>query len=151
MTTTFQSRELVRDELAALFVADGSYQETYGYAPSVNEIMGKTPVLVIRSRGTSQGFEGVWNNPVTYRFSFASWVLATSEPDNWTSANAEDKLDELDKVIRQVIRDNVSLTNATNLRFEPGFSQVVDLTPEGVPYIVETRFILADLPSGAMS
>ena len=104
MTTTFTSRELVRDELAALFVANGSWQEVYQYHPSVNEIENKTPFLVIRSAGTQQEMANLWTNKTTYRFAIISYVLAYSASDNWTSANAEDKLDELDKAIRQVIR-----------------------------------------------
>lgn len=149
MTTTFQSRKLVRDELVTLFAANGSWQEVYGYFPSAALAAGRTPVLMIRSRGTRQDMAGVWINPASYRFLLSSFVLAYSSSDSWTSANAEDKLDELDKVLRQVIRDNVgSLTYADNLRFEEGFSDVSDIDLGGNPYIVETRAILVDLPSG---
>jgi hypothetical protein len=143
--TTFSSRELVRDELVVLFVANGSWQEVYGYFPSVSEMEGKTPILIIRSRGTEQDMAGLDTNPAVYRFLLSSWVLAYSESDSWTSANAEDKLDELDKTVRQIIRDNAgSLTNGDVIRFEAGQSQVDDMIIEGLPYIVETRAILVN-------
>jgi len=149
--TTFQSREAVRDELGTLFTADGSWQEVYNHFPSVDEIKGKTPVLIIRSRGTQQDMANLNTNPATYRLLLSSWVLAYSSSDGWTSANAEDKLDELDKVLRQVIRDNAGGgSNADLYRFEPGMSQVDDVIIEGIPYIVETRAILVDLVNGAI-
>lgn len=151
MVTTFTSRELVRDELVTLFVANGSWQEVYGYAPSVDELSGKTPILVIRSRGTIQNFANLETNPVTYRFVISSAVLAYSASDSWNSANAEDKLDELDKVVRQVIRNNAgSLTYGVNMRFETAVSEVSDPIREGLPYILESRFVLVDLPRGAI-
>jgi hypothetical protein len=152
MTTTFQSRELVRDELAALFVANGTWQAVYGYRPSVKEVLGKTPVLVIRSRGTQQDMAGLYTNPATYRFSLQSWVLASSETDaTVTSAIAEDELDTLDKTLRQVIRTNAgSLANADNIRFEESPSEVVDIVAEGLSYMIETRFILVELHGGSV-
>ena len=149
--TTFQSREAVRDELGTLFTSAGNWQEVYNHFPSVDEMKGKTPILIIRSRGTDQDMANLNTNPATYRFLLSSWVLAFSDSDSWTSANAEDKLDELDKVLRQVIRDNAGGgSNADLYRFEAGLSQVDDVIIEGMPYIVETRAILADLVNGAI-
>ena len=153
MTTTFLSREAVRDELATLFTADGSWQSVFKFFPGLDAIKGRTPVLIIISRGTEQGMAGLETNPTTYRFLLSSWVLAFSplSADNWTSTDAEDKKDELDMKLRQVIRDNAGGgTNADLYRFEPGFSQVDDVIIEGVPYVVETRAILAGLKRGAI-
>lgn len=151
MTTTFQSRELVRDELAALFVADGSWQEVYQYWPGTNEIAGKTPVLIIRSRGTRQDMAGVFTNPASYRFLVSSWTIAYSSAASITSSSAEDTLDTLDKTLRQIVRDNAgSLTNGDLIRFEEGYSEVIDVVAENLPYIVETRAILVDLVAGAV-
>ena len=152
MTTTFQSRELVRDELVTLFTANNSWQNVYGYFPSANEIVGKTPILVILSAGTRQDMAGVWSNPSSYRFRCLSFVLADSDSDNWTSANAEDKLDDLDRAFRQVIRTNMgSLTNADLLRFDEAYSERVDVDLGGKPYIREERNIIADLHKGTMT
>jgi len=152
MTTTFQSREAVRDELVTLFTNNGSWQEVYGYAPDLNEIIGKTPVLMVRSRGTAQDMAGDETNPASYQFAITTWVLAYSEDGNWTSANAEDKIDELDKVVRQVIRNNAGGgSNADQYRFDPAQSEVRDVILQGgVPYMVESRLIYADLPRGAV-
>lgn len=148
--TNFQSRELVRDELVTLFAATGKWAEVYGYFPAVTEVAGKSPVLIIRSRGTQQRMAGRVTNPASYRFLLSSFVLAYTDNGTWSSADAEDKLDELDTEIRQVIRDNANLTNADVLRFDEGGSQVIDTIIEGQPYIVETRTIIAELVRGAV-
>ena len=150
MVTSFTSRELVRDELVALFTSNNSWQEVYGYFPSVNEVANKTPFLVITSSGTIQSFGGMETNKVSYRFTLSSWVLAYSASDNWTSANAEDKLDDLDKVLRQVIRNNMgSLTYANLLRFDGG-SEVRRVEFENMPYLLEARTLIADVIRGAI-
>lgn len=151
MTTTFQSRELIRDELVALFVANGSWQNVYGYRPPITEFKGKTPLLTIRSGGTEQDMAGLDLNPTSHSFLISSYVLAYSAADSWTSAMAEDKLDELGQLVRQVIRNNTgTLTNADLLRFAPAGSQIVDIEIQSVPYIRESREIFADLKKGTM-
>lgn len=152
MTTQFTSRELVRDELVSKFVANGAWQAVYGYFPATKTFVGRSPILIIRSRGTSQDMAGEFTNPSSYRFLISSWVIAGSPTDtSITSAIAEDELDNLDKIVRQVIRDNAGgMTTANLLRFEAGQSQVDDIIIEGNPYIVETRAIYADLVKGAI-
>jgi hypothetical protein len=151
MTTTFQDPELVRDELVALFIADGSWQQVYGYMPAGSELVGLSRFLVIRRRGTLQQSSGQWTNPVDYRFAITSFVLAYSDIDSWTSAQAEDKLDELDQKIRQIIRTNMGdFTNCDIIAIEDSFSEVRDITIENKPYIAEARFVIAKLVNGAV-
>jgi hypothetical protein len=155
MVTTFQSRKLVRDELVALFIASGFWtvsavNNVYGYFPSANEIGGKSPLLVILSDGTRQEMSGAWSNKASYAFRCITLVLADSDSDSWTSANAEDRLDELDRAFRQVIRSAASLTNADSLRFDEGYSERIDVNLGGKPYIREERRIFADVIKGTM-
>lgn len=150
MVTQFTSRELVRDELVSKFVANGAWVGVYGYEPSVDEVKGTSPFLIIRSRGTSQDMSGEFTNKTGYRFTVSSWVVASSPTDNTiTSAIAEDELDNLDKIVRQVIRDNAGgMTTSDYLAFEDGVSQVSDVIVNGLPYMVETRAIFAYLNKG---
>lgn len=151
MVTTFTSRELVRDELKALFVANASWAQVFSNGAALRDFLGQSPLLMIRSRGTSQVFATLDTNPATYRFLISSWVLAYRASDNWDNTEAEDKLDELDKTVRQIIRNNAgSMTYANVLSFEEGPSQVDDIIIEGLGYIVETRAVLAYLPRGAI-
>jgi hypothetical protein len=144
MTTTFQSRELVRDELVALFQANNTWNNVYGYFPSSVELVGKTPVLVIRSRGTRQNMAGAWTNPASYRFILTNFVAIA------TSTVAEDELDTLDMTLRQVIRNNAGLiTTGDNLRFGDEYSDVSDVDIGGKFYLLETHTIYVDLPSGS--
>ncbi len=150
MPTTFTSRELVRDELVSKFVANGSWQEVYGYHPSLDEIENKTPFLVIRSAGTQQDMANEWTNKAIYRFAIISYVIAYRASDNWTSALAEDKIDDLDKVVRQVIRNNAgSMTTCDDLLLDNGMSQPQDVLLEAIPYIRESRFVTAYLQAGS--
>jgi len=150
MTTTFQSRELVRDELVALFVANGSWQDVYAYFPSVNAFSGLSPILIVRGAGSSVAMEGLNTNPVEYRLSISSWVIAYVASEQ-TSAQSEDLVDTLDTTVRQVIRNNAGrLTNADSLRFEGGFSSKQDVVIEGLPYMAETRFVIARLNAGSV-
>lgn len=149
--TTFPSREVARDALAALFVADGSWKAVYPYGAAGRVIAeGNSPALIIRSRGTRQEMANLNTNPRSYRISLQSWILATSNVtgDSWTSDEAEDALDLLDQKLCQIIRDNVQNAAWDNIRFASEYSDVVDLNP-AVPYIVETRFIYVDLKNGA--
>ena len=148
--TTFQDRKLVRDDIVALFVADGSWQDVYGYMPAP-EAFTRSPVLVIRSAGTEQNMEGENTNPTGYRFICESYVVAFTEQDaTWTSELAEDEQDNLDMVFRQVVRDNAGgTTNANLLLFEGGFSSIKDVAIGRVSYSVESHGIIARLPRGA--
>lgn len=151
--TTFTSRELVRDELVSKFVANGAWQNVYGYRPAIKEILGKTPFLVIVSQGRATRFETQSVSPTIYRFQLFNFVLAYSEnpADNYSSNDAEDALDTLDKTITQIIWDNRGdMTTANVLSLDDGGSERTDLTPEGVPYIRERYTILAFLAKGAI-
>lgn len=151
MTTTFKTRELVRDELVALFVANGSWQDVYGYKAANTEISGRSPVLTLVATGTRQRFENLDTNPASYRFEIINYVMSSSDSDaSVTTSVAEDELDNLDKVIRQIIRNNAgSLTNASNLYFDDNYSNVERGAIGNTPYIRETYVIFADLPGGA--
>ena len=151
MVTTFTTRELCRDELVSKFVTNASWQNVYGYFPAASELVGKTPVLLVLSDGTLQRFANLETNPVSYQFLLINFVLADSDSDSWTPALASDNLDDLDRAIRQLIRDNAgSLTTATNLRFADGFSQRRDMNVGGKPYMTETYTVIADLARGAI-
>lgn len=150
MTTTFVSRELVRDELVALFVAAANWKAVYGYMPAFTTISGRTPILTILSAGTRQEFANLFTNPASYRFEITNYVKSSSETDATVlSADAQDELDDLDRAIRQVIRNNVQLTNASNLRFDDNYSSIERGALGNVPYVRESYIIYADLPNGA--
>jgi hypothetical protein len=150
MTTVFQSRKLVRDEIVSLFVATGAFQDVFSYWPSSDDILAKNPLLLVRSGGTSQSFEGQDNNPTEYAFELTVFVNASESAQS--SSSAEDQLDALDLVIRQVIRDNAGgSTNADMYKFDVGTSTVGDFILNGsISYIREVRTMIARLNRGAI-
>lgn len=147
--TTFQNRKTAVDALYTIFNATTAWQEIYKYFPSEDEVLGKNPFLIIRGRGTGQVMASEHVNPRTYRVIIASYVLATSVPDNWTSLNAEEKTHDLDLLVCQTLRDNVSNNAWDNIRFDEAISQVDDIMIESLPYIREMRTIFIELANGA--
>jgi hypothetical protein len=155
MTTTFTSRELVRDALVALFVANGSWSiggvdNVYGYSPGYTVISGRSPVLTILSGGTRQQFQAAFTNKASYRFEITNYVVSGSESDaTVVSSTAQDEGDTLDKTIRQIIRDNASGATYDNLRFDDNFSNVERGAIGNKPYVRETYIVIADLSAGS--
>ncbi len=152
MTTTFVSRKPIRDGLVALLIASGGWQKVFGYIPTEDEIDGQEPLLVIMSAGTEQEMDTIALNPSEYIFSFTSMILMddTDVGGSYDSQDTEDKLDELDQKLRQVIRDNaVGAGLADQLNFVGGASQTDTITLYDVLYRTETRAILARHESGS--
>ena len=149
--TTFQSRKLVRDELVALFVADGSWQDVWGYFPGVDAFQGRSPLLTITSGGTTQTSESLHVNPTQYQFLITTYVLSYRASDNWFATDAMDTLDALDLKVRQIIRDNMGGgTNADWYQFDTALSQITSAkTFEGLVYEIEARGMFVGLASGA--
>ena len=152
MATTFISREISRDALVTLFTADGSWQKVFGYFPTENDIKGQDPFLVIISAGTDQDMNSISMNPTKYMFAFTSFILMDDSDSGgtWTNQNTEDKLDELDKKFRQIVRDNptVGSNPSALLKFADGQSQTDTITLYGVLYRTEMWILTAALPSG---
>lgn len=150
--TTFTNRKLIIDELRTLAIADGSWQDVYDYVPNTDDLQGKTPVLVILSIGTRRDMAGLNTNPTSHLLEISSWVLGFSQrtADAWSAEDAENKAHELEMKLSQLIRDNAGGgTNADSYEFDTAFSSIDRITFEGVPYIVETRRIVANQFNGA--
>lgn len=149
--TTYQDRTLIRDELVTLFENTGEWVAVYGYYPAADVLVNTSPVLLITDGGTRQTQAGASTNPTAHRFILTTFVLAYDEASNWSNADAMDRLAKLDMVVRQTIRDNVSLTNADNIELDGGFSSISSVPlAGGVPYLTESRTVTAYLHRGAV-
>ena len=148
--TTFANRKTAIDALATIFASTSAWQEIYKYFPSVNELLGKSPFLIMRARGSSNRMVGQNTNPRSYRVIVASYVLAYSASDNWSSLNAEEKVHDLEVLFAQTIRDNVANAAWDNIRFDEGYSDVTDMMIESLPYIREMFTVYIDLKKGSM-
>lgn len=150
--TIFVTRKTIRDGLVALFTANDSWEVVYGYIPKVTTIDGKSPLLVITSAGTDQSMAGLNTNPAEYTFTFVSFVRMDDSVSGgtWSEDDAEDKLDELDTVFRQVVRDNAGGGSfADSLMFADTQSRTDYAMIDGVGYRTEEWILTAHHYSGA--
>lgn len=131
------NRETVRDALVTLFgslVDDGIVQEVVGHR--VSDPQGKTPIVAVLSDGTERivfTFQG--SRPV-FHLVVQSLVLA-EEATGYTAANAEDKLDLVEKSITDLVDANRRTTSWEDIRQEDR-GQVLDVTIGGHAYLLET-------------
>ncbi len=142
--TTYTSRETVRDALQVIFDADATWQDVFGYEPKT--LGGHTPVMTITSAGTDYEELSAGVNPTDFRFRLRSYVLVEdqNDPDAWGPDEAEDKLDEIDKLTREVIRDNTP-TGSYGISREDGFSSPSWIAEKGLLYRFEDVFVIAHI------
>ena len=150
MVTQFDSREVSRDGLVALFVAEGSWQKVFPYQPTELEIDGQWPLMIINSVSTLQEMQGESLNPTTFTFIVTSFV-PTKDNVAWETDDAADLVDELDQATRQIVRDNVAAGVFANIiTFVPTPSNVSIVELHGVNYLAEMRLIEVRLVSGSL-
>jgi len=144
MASTYVSREVTRDALVALFDANAIWNAVYGYVPKATTLDGKWPLLVVTSAGTRQDMLSISNNPTYYTFACVSFVLMDDEA-SWNEDDAEDKIDEIDKIFRQIIRDNASGNAfAHSVRFADTQSRTDYMMLDGRGYRTEQWMIVTE-------
>ena len=150
MATTFKNPKLVRDELVAFFLADGSWQEVLGFFSGTDAIQSITPVMIIRAATISVNFEGEFNNPTEHTFTLQTWILASTKDGAWTSSEAEDLMYDLVTTTLQVIRDNAGGgVNADLYRMDTAPITIADTIADGETYIVTTATVISEFSTGA--
>lgn len=151
--TTFTSRETIRDAIHALFsgYAPATFKAVYKNWPNVGEAKAQSPVLMITSSGTGREMKGLNTNPTKFRILITVLVKSSDPSDaSFTRATAMDKIDTLDALVAQTIRDNAGNGNWSAINFEEGLTTVENIIFEGLPYMVETHPVLVYLPRGAI-
>lgn len=136
------NRETVRDALATLLTsaltgAGKPGQAVYGY--KVGDFQGQSPVTLVMSAG-SQRSELTYSTEFDNMFYLVieNWVLYADTAGSWTEANAEDRLDLLEKSIADVFAANYSHSSGTwdRISFD-GRSQIIEVVQAGKAYLVE--------------
>jgi hypothetical protein len=136
--TTLLSRKTARDALVVLFEATGLWEDVFGYVPKDSAVKGRSPIMFITSFGTDQTMSGQQLNQATYTYTVWSMVLSSTPDETQTESMAEDDLDNLDREVRQVVRDNSNqLGSNLVLGFSDGRSRTFFLPIGGEKYIVE--------------
>lgn len=154
--TNFQSRKTIRDAIAALYTpykSDDASQplyEVYNHRPSPTEVIGFSPLLYVTSAGTERRFKNLNTNPSKHHFLISVMVMEYDRDASpqWFSEDAEDKLDDLEELVSQVVRDNVQTVDWAVMEFVEGLSSVESRLIEGQLYIVETRTVKTFAPNG---
>lgn len=142
MTYTAHSRKTVRDAFVALLAAKlvGTglpAQAVYGYLPSNTQ--GQWPILVVRSAGSRRrpGMRSHADFHDEFRLEVLILVHDADTSINWTDANVEDKLDQLEAALAEVVADNRITNDWFFLDFEDSFSRVFMLALGGEAYVAE--------------
>lgn len=137
---TAVNRETCRDALAALLEAElvtnlGIVQAVYGY--KVGDPQGQSPIVAVLSVGSDRQGVSFGENSAAFFFEIQIWVLYSDPDASWTEADAEDRLDLIEKEIGEVIEDNHDTVQWTAVDYA-GRSVVADVTAlGGAAYILE--------------
>lgn len=137
------NRETSRDALATLL--EDELVTNLGivaavYNRKVDDPQGQSPIVCVLSAGTARiplTFQG---SKAEHLFEVQTWVLY-ADPDAtpaWTEADAEDRLDLIEKEIAEIVDDyGANQTNWIAMDYE-GRSVIADIvTLGGVSYVVE--------------
>lgn len=103
------NRETVRDALTSLLttalVGTGKpCQAVYGY--QVADFQGLTPVVAVSSAGSAHPHMTHQGNRATLYFNIYIFVLYSDANTGWTEADAEDRLDLIEKTIAETLEAN---------------------------------------------
>lgn len=152
--TTFISPQATREAIAALYTAySGSGQpleRVFSNWPKVGEAKGLSPFLMVVDDFTEQDMAGLNTNPTQFGFVIAVFVLSGSPTDTTINrADAADELGNINRLIRQVIRDNAGNANWDSIRFE-GRATVKNINFEDLPYMIQDFHVVTKLAHGAI-
>jgi len=128
------NRETVRDALTALLTAglSGIAQEVVGHR--VSDPAGKTPVVAVLSGGSLRERLTFQGTRPTFYLTIQVLVLA-EDATGYTEADAEDKLDLLEKTIAGILESNWRTASWSGLTWER--SEVLDVAIGGHAYYLE--------------
>lgn len=129
-------RKLIAGLLSSALVGTGlPVQACYDY--QIGDFGGQSPVVVVSSRGGGYSdltFQGT--NPV-FEYNVHVFVLYATEDGTWTESNAEDTLDDIEALIRQVLENNKKPTMGWESITLAGMSQTDSITIGGIEYRTE--------------
>ena len=140
---TQQNREAVRDQLATLLnaklvAADSIVQAVYNYRTS--DFAGLSPVVIVSSGGSNRELISGMPQPGVRNavFLLTVHVFVRYAATDWTEAQAEDRLDLIERTIVGVLDDNARVTDVWNAIDYQADSVRDDLEIGGKMYIRET-------------
>ena len=146
---TLTSRETVRDGLATLLgtlAGDGNpVQSVTGHGLSA---LDEVSHIVVMSSGSTRAPGTHGHNWSIMYLTVQGWVLYTDQGD-WGRDDAEDKLDEIEKEIADLLETNRYYSGYWDMIEYDGRSRVSEVTTvTGLPYLVETIPLRMELLNG---
>lgn len=137
------SRKTVRKELAALLsndlVGSGKLAQAV-YAYRVGDFEGQSPVVVVSSGGTLRQPWTMQGTMPVYHLEVDIFVLYANEAGTWTEENAEDRLDDIEQAIAEVIEKH-QVNQCWDALTQTEMSERTDLEIGGVEYIHEMMVV----------
>lgn len=135
------SRKTVRDALSALLSAGltGSgnpAQAVYGYLKS--DFEGQSPVVLVQSgpiQRSTPTVTDVWDNLI--RLNVLVWVMDADAASGWTDEDVDNKADEVEAAIADIIIANEKTDNWNNITYADVPTNIVRVTIGSTPYVVE--------------
>jgi len=132
------SRKEAREALAALLEAARAAENLAVKTVADSKqtaLEGITPLITVLGRGSRRAPLTTRGNQAIFEFIVQVWVLRKG--DNWTLAEAEDALDEIEAGIATVYEDNSGTGNWVILEYADP-TMIAEAKVAGVPYYVET-------------
>lgn len=135
------NRETIRDALATLLSAGltgagNPVQAVYGYLKS--DFEGQSPVVIVQSGPIRRGTPTVtddWDNLI--RLNVLVWVMDADTASSWTDQNVDDKADEIEAAIADIILANRKGANWAEMNYADEPTNIVRVTIGSTPYVVE--------------
>jgi hypothetical protein len=128
-------------------------QKVYDHLP--DDFGGASPVVCISSSGTAPGGRGIGGTGIAQSKFFFEVMVFTAAPEGalWTDENAQDAQDDIEAVIRDVIRTNTVNDAWSILRFSGQDrstqvgerSRMLPVKVGGMPYDLESIFVEAQV------
>ncbi len=150
MPANIRNRENVRDEVSVLMTASLVTSEAVVevvYNHIRRTFTGQSPVVIVSSGGWAPSIMGQG----TSRFRTDVFIeLLTFVADGnfvvgWTEAIVEDTLDDIARLMANVIGDNQTNANWNHLQFSGPPSGIIPLAIGGNPYRMERHVLLAEV------
>jgi hypothetical protein len=149
MTAASTDRETVRDALTTLLTAKlvgtgKPVKAVYNYR--IGDFQGQSPVVTVSSEGSlrSPAGEGadIWHN--LFYLAVHTFVLYADPGTGWGEDDAEDALDDIERLIADVVMDNDDATYWGHLAFDSR-SMRDDVAIGGDDYVREIVTIRAEV------
>ena len=137
-------RKEIRDYLAAgLNSAITSAQRVDGYQRT--DIGSDSPVVRVMSSGSDRPAIVTKGDRSKFRFLIQSWTLFTEVEGQWTEADAESAMDEIERQVATWISANQNIPDYWLSLTYDGFSSVTTAKEAGEVWLVETMPVIAEV------